>query len=198
MFGRLALIIIYCALISYGYSQTGIIQQYLEQTPPNLTISGIEEGADTYVAKEGFAQVEWKFPEDLQTTIDETPEEQKPVFELQQAQDAAFTEPVTIYEGRDLASVVSGLAEGEYYFRVRGRTADGSVVSDWSEARIMSVEYPAYDLFLGGKLLWWLLGAGLLVFILTVGFLVIMSRRVIDLDEAVNGAGPGAANDQKA
>ena len=45
--------------------------------------------------------------------------------ELQQAGDKAFTHPHTLYRGRDDASVISGLPNGEYYYRIRELNGHG-------------------------------------------------------------------------
>jgi len=61
-------------------------------------------------------------------------------YELQRSRDSAFTAPVTLYEGRDRRTFISGLAEGSYFFRVR------TVVSEiehgqWSDPVGIQVEY---------------------------------------------------------
>jgi hypothetical protein len=148
-------------------------------------VAGKGEDDEHYEASEGYAELNWRLgetdeqAEQLQETIDSLPEAEKPVFELQQADTREFEEPRTIYEGRDLASVVSGLEEGEYHFRVRGKTPDGETVSPWSQVETIVVKYPAYENFWGLPVLWWQLGGGFLVFLLTIGFLVFMSFRSI-------------------
>lgn len=52
--------------------------------------------------------------------------------ELQQSSTENFTDPLERYRGGDAGSVVTGLAEGEHYFRVRAVNANG-VASAWSE-----------------------------------------------------------------
>ena len=41
-----------------------------------------------------------------------------PSYQLQQANDPAFSDFKTLYQGTDTASVLSGLANGVYYYRV--------------------------------------------------------------------------------
>jgi hypothetical protein len=164
-------------------AQSSSIEQVLREKPPSFTVAGKEEGDKHYVASEGYAELTWRLgdsdeqAEQLQETIDSLPEAEKPAFELQQADAREFENPRTVYEGRDLASVISGLREGKYFFRVRGKSADGEVISPWSQVETIVVEYPAYQNFWGLPVLWWQLGGGFLVFLLTIGFLVFMSFR---------------------
>lgn len=52
-------------------------------------------------------------------------------FEVQEASDEAFDDPRTLYTGRDTASVISGRADGEFFYRVRALGDDGH--GPWSE-----------------------------------------------------------------
>lgn len=77
--------------------------------------------------------------------------------EVQRAGDAAFTKPQTVYRGTDAGTVVSGLAEGSHWFRIR---LDGA--SAWSSPLQVEVEFfPRQHLFL-------LLGTGGIVVIATL------------------------------
>lgn len=64
------------------------------------------------------------------------------VFELQESSAAAFPEEGTRlrYRGPDRGSVVSGMAEGDRYFRVRAIQADGTA-GGWSETVHVKVRY---------------------------------------------------------
>ncbi len=78
-------------------------------------------------------------------------------FELQQATQADFSNAQTRYEGPDRGSVITGLGEGSYFFRVR--SADSQ---DWSEPVELTVQY------MNMALVWTLMGVGLFVFVATV------------------------------
>lgn len=58
-------------------------------------------------------------------------------FELQQSATPDFSETKTRYTGPDLGSVLSGLAEGEYHFRVRAADPPG----EWSEPVAVEIKY---------------------------------------------------------
>jgi hypothetical protein len=82
------------------------------------------------------------------------------VFELQRSSASEFTDPTTIYRGPDMASVISGLENGHYYFRVRGEG------EDWSPPLEVVVVHQSL------RLAFVLFAIGGLVFILTVSVVV--------------------------
>ena len=78
---------------------------------------------------------------------------------LEQGRDAAFATPVARYTGRDVSSVLSGLAEGDHYFRVGSK--DGG---KWSAPVKVTVEFFPRDrlvllLVLGGVVVLSTIGA---------------------------------------
>lgn len=82
------------------------------------------------------------------------------LFELQQATEGGFADPVVRYEGPDAGSVVSGLPEGVHFFRVRRSGGD------WSPAVAVRVE------FVPRRKLFTLLGLGGVVVLATVAAIV--------------------------
>jgi len=84
------------------------------------------------------------------------------LFELQQSEDSNFTNAKTRYSGPDLASYISGLPNGSYYYRVRSVSSDGLVAGPWSETISVVVKHHSLKLALV------LFGLGGVVFILTV------------------------------
>lgn len=56
-------------------------------------------------------------------------------FEVQIATDKSFNSARSIYAGPDKATFVSGLADGQYYFRVRENT------SPWSQTLVLDVKH---------------------------------------------------------
>lgn len=65
------------------------------------------------------------------------------VFELQQATREDFSDARALYRGPDMASVVSGLEDGTYYYRVRAAVAetDADEVGPWSDPEVLVVEH---------------------------------------------------------
>jgi len=84
------------------------------------------------------------------------------IVELQQAVGAKFENPMTRYSGNDAGSVLTGLSEGEHYFRI-GEKGTG----EWSEPLEVTVE------FVSRRTLFWLLGAGSIVVLATIGAIVV-------------------------
>lgn len=82
------------------------------------------------------------------------------------------------YQGSTPVYFVSGLADGDYEFRVRARVSDAAPWSPWSDAVVVRVEHHA----LADAL--WLAGIGGAVFILTAGYIIVRSRRVGRGDDA--------------
>lgn len=94
-------------------------------------------------SRTGHFQLSWRYDE-IETT-----------FTLQQASTPAFDQPVTIYQGPDRARTVSGLLNGEYYYRV------GTEANEWSDPVSVHVEH--YEL----RTAFTFLGLGAIVFIAT-------------------------------
>ena len=92
--------------------------------------------------------------------------ENNTTFELQQATTANFSNAATIYQGPDQASFISGLKDGDYFYRVRavGRT--------WSKPLLIKVEHQSLTLAFT------LFGVGAVVFLLTVLVVVKGVRQV--------------------
>jgi len=83
--------------------------------------------------------------------------------EVQQAGGVEFTAPVLRYRGTDAGTVLTGLAEGSHYFRIREM---GPPDGPWSAPLRVSVEFfPRRRLFL-------FLGLGAAVVLATIGTIV--------------------------
>ena len=105
-----------------------------------------------YVATEGKAALVWQL-EDL--------EDGARRFELQESRQPDFDDARTRYEGLDRATYVSGLPGGDFYYRVRV-VSDGDAPGAWSDAMHVRVEYVSF------KVVLWLVGTGVVVFVATV------------------------------
>lgn len=78
--------------------------------------------------------------------------------ELQQARDESFADARSRYEGEDTETVLTGLADGVYHFRVREVPSGG-----WSEPLVVNVES------MNRGTLFLLLGTGAFVAVSTIG-----------------------------
>ena len=85
---------------------------------------------------------------------------------MQQGFDSLFDSTRIRYTGPDMASYISGLKNGDYYFRVRTVTDHGNAHGDWSGTVTVTVEHHSLTLALT------LAGLGGLVFLLTVAVVV--------------------------
>jgi hypothetical protein len=89
---------------------------------------------------------------------------------IQQDLNGEFTTPTTLYTGRDNASVVTGLVDGDYHYRGRLEAPDGTL-SGWSPVVKVTVEHHsllrAISFFL----------VGLVVFLATLLLIMIGARR---------------------
>ncbi len=84
--------------------------------------------------------------------------EQTVEFELQQADNEGFTDPKVRYHGVQRSSILTGLPEGDHYFRLRVKDAEA-----WSAPLKLEVRFINRGQMLG------LLAVGFLVTALTVG-----------------------------
>ncbi|MFQ5471088.1 MAG: hypothetical protein ACE5EH_12465 [Gammaproteobacteria bacterium] len=100
------------------------------------------------VSRTGHFQLSWQY--DGPTGI----------FELQQSNSDDFKNSRTIYKGPDKARTMSGLTNGNYYYRLR------SSGHEWSEAIVVKVEH--YEL----STAFIFLGLGAIVFLATAILIV--------------------------
>lgn len=106
----------------------------------------------------GHVKLSWKVPTSSSSA---TPW----VFELQKSNDPNFSSSIQLYRGPDLATFLSGLPNGNYYYRVR-TSITGVAHSDWSSTILVKVKHHSLSLAL------WLFGIGATVFLITVGIVV--------------------------
>ncbi len=109
---------------------------------------------DTTVATAGYYRLTWDWPQSDNRR-----------FELQEAQNADFTAPRTLYQGPDRASLLSGRTDGQYYYRVRLNPENGQP-GPWSDSVQIAVEHHS----LGRA--WTFFGVGAGVFLATLGLVV--------------------------
>lgn len=90
-------------------------------------------------------------------------------FELEQDTEGSFPSPRQIYQGQDFATFLSGLKNGQYYYRIR--VVAGSNISSWSAPIRVQVQHHSLSLAFA------LFGLGALVFLLTVAIVVQGNRK---------------------
>lgn len=103
-------------------------------------------------SKEGYHSLQWEYKIEGASS-----------YELQRAQNPRFEDAVTIYNGSDKGSFISGLKDGKYYYRVR----DSSISGNWSEPLLVEVDH--FDIGFAISLF----AVGLFVFLATLAVLVI-------------------------
>jgi hypothetical protein len=108
--------------------------------------------SDTAVATAGFYRLQWE------------PAAVGGGYELQESTRTDFSDARMLYVGPDLATVLSGKPDGDYYYRIRGLAADAR--SPWSTP--VHVQVRAHPL--GRALTFFALGA--LVFVATVALIL--------------------------
>lgn len=98
-------------------------------------------------------------------------------FELQRATSSDFADARPCYHGPDRATYISGLADGDYYFRLR-EYISGGAHSEWSQPVEVKVEHHSLNLAFT------LFGIGGLVFALTLIVVVRGAARTSDPDQS--------------
>jgi len=93
------------------------------------------------------------------------------IYHLQSDSSDAFSCPVSRYSGPNTTSFISGLAEGDYFFRVRARSDLSSTWGPWSQTLIVPVRHHSMTTA------WWLFGLGAGIFGLTVLFIAVNANR---------------------
>lgn len=116
------------------------------------------ENDETLKTKEGHVALRW------------SGDRESLVFELQYSDSPQFSEPVSLYHGVDSASFQSGLTDGEHFYRVRARAADGGTWGPWSEP--VEVQCTHHSL----PFAWTLFASGSVLFLLIVLFVGVHAR----------------------
>lgn len=121
----------------------------------------IFENPQRIESSEGHTTLSWTLPEDRPGVYH---------YELVSAASARFAQVEPRYKGPDLATFVSGLEEGETWFRVRAIGESGTA-GPWSEPVSVAVDYAS------AAEVWRLLGLGMVVLIATVATILTGHRR---------------------
>lgn len=108
---------------------------------------------DSLSTKDGHVKLVWRVPD--------APEDPLWQFEVQVDSAATFPEPTQLYRGPDLATFVSGLPDGEYYYRIRVVGPEVDQPGPWEQAYVRVEHHPL-------SLALTIAGIGSVVFLLTV------------------------------
>ena len=111
---------------------------------------GISLSSSDEVATGGYYQLSWENGRDATA------------FQLQESRSAEFSQPKVIYQGGDLASVISGRSDGEYHYRIRQVDEEGKPATAWGEPLQVTVKHHS----LGRAFVFFALG--LVVFVITL------------------------------
>jgi len=122
----------------------------LAAAAPNLDADHQPNPDGRRISDDGTVDLVWTVPDGLEA----------PEFELQQSLDPDFPDPDTRYRGEENETVLTGLREGSYHFRVRA--GEGP----WSEPLTLEV------VFMNRGTLLLLVGTGALVAVLTIAAVV--------------------------
>lgn len=131
----------------------GVLAILLAAAPLSAAYGRPELNSDMALSTAGYFRLSWH-------------DEAGADFKLEQAQSGDFGNARLLYQGQDQATVISGLANGHYYYRV-GNTATGQ----WSDPLEVEVKHHGLARAFG----FFTLGA--VMFLATLGVLVFGSRR---------------------
>jgi hypothetical protein len=148
---------------------TGVAQEGSGDVTDSISSPVMGNDSTTYT-NSGSIKLTW---ESRATNTDE----ENTTFELERATQPDFADASPYYTGPDLATYISGLANGKYYFRIREIAPNGKM-SAWSAPVEVVVEHHSLSLAFT------LFGIGGLVFILTVFVVLRGANRTVDPDES--------------
>ena len=118
-------------------------------TVPGWTAASTTLNVNSHLATAGYFQLDWTVSDNLL----------KQEVELQQAGNADFSDARSIYRGRDSATIISGLSDGEYFYRIKSQAESG-----WSETVMVKVEHHS----LSKAFIFFALGAAMFIALLIV------------------------------
>lgn len=92
-------------------------------------------------------------------------------FELQQGTQRDFSSPRVIYAGPDRGTYISGLPNGDFFYRVRAVNVQESENTQWSPPVHRAVKHPPLTFALS------VMGVGAFVFISTISMIAVGARK---------------------
>lgn len=136
-----------------------LLMAFSGNAEPNVQSPVFVTKSDT--TDSGFIKIEW-----------ELREKKKPegyIFIIEKSKGPDFKDAEVLYKGPDMASYVSGLPNGVFYYRVK--TVKEGVESVWSEPLIVHVKHHSL------KTAFLLSGIGAVVFLVTAGMVIFNSSK---------------------
>jgi len=121
-----------------------------------------EEEAQT--SKDGYLRLAWQ-PD---TTLAEG---RFWDYELQVDSLERFSQPKLVYAGSDLATFVSGLPNGTYFYRIRAKHPETGAEGPWSKVFVLTVDHHSLTLALS------LAALGGVVFLVTMVVVLMGARK---------------------
>lgn len=147
----------FCSGVCSGSTRASLVL-VAALSAPAMGAEALELESNTELATAGFYRLSWEADGHSETQ-----------FELQEATGPGFADARTLYRGPDLATVLSGRADGQYYYRVRTMSSAGA--GQWSEPVHVSVEHHSLARAFG------FFAAGAVVFLATLGLIVFGTRQ---------------------
>lgn len=150
------IMVLNCTLLAAG---SITFSAYAEEEPddpvPRFTVPS------TLTIPSGSFALKWTSPENPVSTR----------FELQQGTQRNFSSPRVIYAGPDRGTYISGLPNGDFFYRVRAVNAQEPEKSQWSPPVHRSVQHPPLTFALS------LMGVGAIVLISTISMIAVGAQK---------------------
>jgi hypothetical protein len=122
-----------------------------------LANTSISLQSSTQQSTDGVVRLSWEVSEATRVHI-------------QQSNDADFRQPRTLYRGKDTATTITGLPDGDYFFRISD-ASEGASTANWSEPVRLQVRHHSLSRAFG------FFTIGVVVFLGTLALVVNGSRR---------------------
>lgn len=134
---------------------------HADDSPPvvSFTCGNDAEVGRQIETPDGYAQLEWTTETEL-----ESPRFVQFEFQLEIAERSDFSDRELVYQGKQTSAFVSGLSDGTYFYRIRGRNDAESEWGAWSPTLRIGVAHHSLTTALV------LFGAGAVVFVSTAVF----------------------------
>ena len=96
------------------------------------------DGPSEITSPHGYAQLSW-------TGLDENLSYQGFIFELEKSNDKDFNNSSRLYLGPDYSTFISGLNNGQYYFRIRIVNESSKTNGPWANPLVLTVEHQSLN-----------------------------------------------------
>jgi hypothetical protein len=134
IFGIQLGIILACALVSFATADNELNPIIQPETSP-------------YLSEDGTVSFKWD------------PQSSHSTYLLERSNTPDFSDAISVYEGGDLGTFVSGLTSGVWYFRLSSINSEGETITN-------PVEIEVHVEFVNQRMVWLLMGSGCLTFVI--------------------------------